>query len=59
MCYNGSFYSVCDDYWDEQEAQVVCRQLGYNTSLGELEYTNRLKSKSAPNLGMVYLTFLG
>ena len=34
VCYNGSYYSTCDDFWDELDAQVVCRQLGYSTLPG-------------------------
>ena len=29
VCYYGTWYSVCDEYWDCAEATVACRQLGY------------------------------
>ena len=32
ICQNGLWVPVCGEKWDYREAQIVCKQLGYNGS---------------------------
>ena len=32
VCINNTYATICDDFWDELDAQVVCRQIGLDNS---------------------------
>ena len=32
VCFNNTYGGVCDTFWDDNDASVVCRQLGFSTN---------------------------
>ena len=40
VCYNNVYGTVCDDFWDELEAKVVCEQIGYPETTGTCKTFN-------------------
>ncbi|KAK7094349.1 hypothetical protein V1264_005924 [Littorina saxatilis] len=52
---NGTWGTICDSHWGDEDAQVVCRQLGYDP-FGATAYTSAFFQQGT---GPVYLTNMG
>ena len=45
VCYHNTYGTVCDDFWDELEARVVCNSLGFSAN-GNATYDDDVQSIS-------------
>ena len=57
FCFGGIWGTVCDDSWDTTDAEVVCRQLGFNTTTGAQAL--RMASLFGQGTGPIYLDNVG
>jgi len=55
VCIGGRYGTVCDDHWDELDARVICRQLGYSGGAVALKRAFFGSSPSRP----IYLDNVG
>ncbi len=53
ICYDQVYRTICDDYWDEADANVICKQLNY-TGSGNIA----LMSLTSSRLRLSHVLFL-
>ena len=42
VCVNGTWGTICSDFWENEDASVVCKQLGYSEYGKMLHYADQL-----------------
>ena len=53
MYHNGVWGTVCDNGWDLNDTQVICRELGYGNAVAALKY-----SFYGPGFGQIWLEYV-
>lgn len=48
VCIEGSFGSICDDGWNSQDAQVICRQMGFEHEGMHIPFQHTVAITSLP-----------
>ena len=57
ICQNGVWGLVCNKMWDDADARVVCRQLGYDEGLPNLFMTENISTLTTFSGGRAASTF--